>query len=83
MNPSRMIAMQQPTTYLVTLVLLDLSLDRQLSDDFCRAHFLVGLLLQEVKQALNVIKDVRKVAIATLRNTLAKHCFDARYQGKV
>ena len=65
------------------LSLPELNLDQHLSDEFCRNHFLVGLLLQEVKQALNVIKDVRKVAIATLRNVLAKHCFDGRYQGKV
>lgn len=67
----------------VVVALTDLQLDQTLTDDFCRNHFLVGLLLGEVKQALNVIKDVRKVAIATLRNVLAKHCFDGRYQGKV
>ena len=58
-------------------------LDQFLSDEFCQDHYLVGLLLQEVKQGLNVIKEVRKVAIRMLRNLLAKHCFDKRYKGQV
>ena len=61
----------------------DLKHDYTLSEEFRKNHFLVGLLLQEVKQALNEVRDVRKVAVATLRNQLAKHAFDDRYQGKV
>lgn len=53
-----------------------------LSQDFCKHHFLVGLLLQEVKSSLNEIVQVRKVAISTLRDLLAKHELDDRYQNK-
>ena len=61
----------------------ELHLDPFLSDDFCQEHYLVGLLLQEVRMGLNVIKEVRKIAIRMLRNILAKHCFDKRYKGQV
>ena len=37
--------------------------DYTLSDEFMRNHFLVGLLLQEVKSALTEIKDIRKLEI--------------------
>ncbi|KAH0567488.1 dedicator of cytokinesis protein 9 isoform X3 [Cotesia glomerata] len=60
----------------------DLMLEYCLSQDFCKHHFLVGLLLQEVKSSLNEIVQVRKVAIATLRDLLAKHELDDRYQNK-
>lgn len=54
-----------------------------LSEDFCKHHFLVGLLLQEIKISLNEIMQIRKVAITTLRDLLAKHELDDRYQNKV
>ena len=57
--------------------------DYTLSEEFRKNHFLVGLLLQEVKLALNEGRDIRKAAISTLRNQLAKHAFDDRYAGKV
>ncbi|KAG8037848.1 hypothetical protein G9C98_006059 [Cotesia typhae] len=60
----------------------DLILEYSLSQDFCKHHFLVGLLLQEVKSSLNEIVQIRKVAIATLRDLLAKHELDDRYQNK-
>ncbi|XP_057325530.1 dedicator of cytokinesis protein 9 isoform X3 [Microplitis mediator] len=60
----------------------DLMLEYCLSQDFCKYHFLVGLLLQEVKSSLNEVVQIRKVAIATLRDLLAKHELDDRYQNK-
>ncbi|KAK0080760.1 hypothetical protein PV326_008002, partial [Microctonus aethiopoides] len=60
----------------------DLMLEYCLSQEFCKHHFLVGLLLQEVKSSLNEVVQIRKVAIATLRDLLAKHELDDRYQNK-
>ncbi|XP_032887032.1 dedicator of cytokinesis protein 10 isoform X3 [Amblyraja radiata] len=53
-----------------------------LTSEFCRNHFLVGLLLREVAFALQEDQDVRHLAIAVLKNLLAKHSFDDRYSGK-
>lgn len=53
-----------------------------LCEDFCRFHFLVGLLLQEVRTALNQVVHTRRIAIAVLRDLLAKHELDDRYQSK-
>jgi len=61
----------------------DLKHDYILTEDFVKNHFLVGLLLTEVKTALNEIQDIRKFAITTLRNLLAKHSVDDRYSSKV
>ena len=61
----------------------DLKHDYILTEDFVKNHFLVGLLLTEVKSALNEIQDIRKFAITTLRNLLAKHSVDDRYSSKV
>lgn len=52
-------------------------------EDFCRFHFLVGLLLQEVRTALNQVVHTRRVAISVLRDILAKHELDDRFQSKV
>ncbi|XP_063975168.1 dedicator of cytokinesis protein 9 isoform X2 [Diachasmimorpha longicaudata] len=60
----------------------DLLLEYYLSQEFCKHHFLVGLLLQEVKSSLNEIVQIRKIAIATLRDLLAKHELDDRYENK-
>ncbi|KAI0240549.1 Dedicator of cytokinesis protein 9 [Lamellibrachia satsuma] len=60
----------------------DLKHDYTLSTEFRRNHFLVGLLLQEVKMSLNESRDIRVAAINTLRNLLAKHAIDDRYQTK-
>lgn len=54
-----------------------------MSEDFCKHHFLVGLLMQEVRTSLNEIVQIRKVAISTLRDLMAKHELDDRYQNKV
>lgn len=61
----------------------DLKHDYTLSEEFRRNHFLVGLLLHEVKLALGEMRDVRRPAVTTLRNLLAKHAFDDRYASKV
>lgn len=39
--------------------------------------------MQEVRTSLNEIVQIRKVAIATLRDLMAKHELDERYQNKV
>ncbi|KAK9870395.1 hypothetical protein WA026_007964 [Henosepilachna vigintioctopunctata] len=51
-----------------------------LSEDFCKHHFIVGLLLQEVKTSLNEVIHIRKIALATLRDLLAKHEMDDRFE---
>lgn len=53
-----------------------------LSEEFCRQHFLAGALLQEVKSSLNEVCHIRKLALTTLKEQLAKHDLDDRYQGK-
>lgn len=53
-----------------------------LSEDFCKHHFLVALLLQEVKTSLNEMMHIRKMAVITLRDLMAKHELDDRYQSK-
>lgn len=53
-----------------------------LSEEFCRQHFIAGLLLQEVKSSLNEVCHIRRMALRTLKELLAKHDFDDRYQNK-
>ncbi|XP_045139700.1 dedicator of cytokinesis protein 9 [Echinops telfairi] len=60
----------------------DLQLDYSLTDEFCRNHFLVGLLLREVGTALQEFRDVRLLAISVLKNLLIKHSFDDRYASR-
>ena len=43
----------------------------------------VGLAALQVRSALAEVADVRKVALRCLRNLLAKHELDDRYQQKV
>uniref|UniRef100_A0A8D2LW82 Dedicator of cytokinesis 9 n=1 Tax=Varanus komodoensis TaxID=61221 RepID=A0A8D2LW82_VARKO len=61
----------------------DLQLDYSLSDEFCKHHFLVGLLLREVGNALQEFKDIRQIAISVLKNLMIKHSFDDRYVSRV
>lgn len=61
----------------------DLQLDYSLTDDFCRNHFLVGLLLREVGGALQEVRDVRQIAVQVLKGLMIKHTFDDRYAAKV
>lgn len=51
-----------------------------LSEEYCRQHFLSGLLLQEVKSSLNEICHIRKIALSLFKDLLAKHDLDDRYQ---
>ena len=61
----------------------DLKCDYTLSEEYRKTHYLPGLLLQELKQALNETKEVRRCAINVLRDQFAKHAFDDRYANKV
>uniref|UniRef100_A0A8B9GI97 Dedicator of cytokinesis protein 11 n=1 Tax=Amazona collaria TaxID=241587 RepID=A0A8B9GI97_9PSIT len=54
-----------------------------LTDEYCRHHFLVGMLLREASVALQDNYDIRYTAISVLKNLLIKHAFDNRYQHKV
>uniref|UniRef100_A0A669QSS8 Dedicator of cytokinesis 9 n=1 Tax=Phasianus colchicus TaxID=9054 RepID=A0A669QSS8_PHACC len=56
-----------------------LQLDYSLTDEFCKNHFLVGLLLREVGNALQEFREVRQIAISVLKNLMIKHSFDDRY----
>ncbi|XP_027867122.1 dedicator of cytokinesis protein 9-like isoform X3 [Xiphophorus couchianus] len=60
----------------------DLQLDYSLTDDFCRNHFLVGLLLREVGGALQEPRDIRQIAVQVLKGLMIKHTFDDRYAAK-
>ncbi|XP_075426230.1 dedicator of cytokinesis protein 10 isoform X4 [Ascaphus truei] len=53
-----------------------------LTDDFCRKHFLIGILIREIGFALQEDQDIRHVALAALRNLMSKHSMDARYAEK-
>lgn len=53
-----------------------------INDEFCKNHFLTGVLLQEVRAALSEVSQVRGIAISVLRNLLVKHSIDDRYQNK-
>lgn len=61
----------------------DLLLDYSLTDEFCKNHFLVGLLLREVGAALQEFRDIRQIAIQVLKTLMIKHTFDDRYTSKV
>uniref|UniRef100_A0A8C1NLL0 Dedicator of cytokinesis 9 n=1 Tax=Cyprinus carpio TaxID=7962 RepID=A0A8C1NLL0_CYPCA len=61
----------------------DLQLDYSLTDDFCKNHFLVGLLLREVGGAVQEFRDIRQIAVQVLKNLMIKHAFDDRYSSKV
>ncbi|KAJ3585738.1 hypothetical protein NHX12_014457 [Muraenolepis orangiensis] len=60
---------------------LQRNLEFSLTEEYCRNHFLVGLLLREVASALQQQRspEVRQVAVATLKNLLVKHAADDRY----
>uniref|UniRef100_A0A4W5KUV8 Dedicator of cytokinesis 11 n=1 Tax=Hucho hucho TaxID=62062 RepID=A0A4W5KUV8_9TELE len=55
------------------------SLPSALTEDYCKNHFLVGLLLREVAEALQGTPEVRQLAVAVLKNLLIKHAMDDRY----
>ncbi|XP_056870201.1 dedicator of cytokinesis protein 9-like isoform X2 [Takifugu flavidus] len=60
----------------------DLQLDYSLTDDFCKNHFLVGLLLREVSAALQEFREIRQISIHVLKSLMIKHTFDDRYTTK-
>ncbi|KAM9482210.1 dedicator of cytokinesis protein 9 isoform 2-T2 [Clarias gariepinus] len=60
----------------------DLQLDYSLTDDFCRNHFLVGLLLREVGGAMQEFREIQQIAINVLKSLMIKHTFDDRYASK-
>ncbi|XP_056612154.1 dedicator of cytokinesis protein 10 isoform X2 [Triplophysa dalaica] len=53
-----------------------------LTEEFCRKHFLTGLLLRELGLALQDEQDLRHLALACLKNLMAKHSLDCRYAKK-
>ncbi|KAG7240121.1 hypothetical protein INR49_027975 [Caranx melampygus] len=55
------------------------SLEFSLTEEYCRNHFLVGLLLREVAEALQQGPEVRQLAVSVLKNLLIKHAMDDRY----
>nr|XP_008177201.1 dedicator of cytokinesis protein 11 isoform X3 [Chrysemys picta bellii] len=61
---------------------VDVNLEYNLTDEYCRHHFLVGMLLRETAPALQDNYDIRLTAITVLKNLLIKHAFDNRYQHK-
>lgn len=65
------------------LFLSDVNLEYSLTDEYCKHHFLVGMLLREASVALQDNYDIRYTAISVLKNLLIKHAFDNRYQHKV
>uniref|UniRef100_A0A8C3KWW3 Dedicator of cytokinesis 11 n=1 Tax=Chrysolophus pictus TaxID=9089 RepID=A0A8C3KWW3_CHRPC len=60
----------------------NVNLEYSLTDEYCRHHFLVGMLLRETSVALQDNYDIRYTAITVLKNLLIKHAFDNRYQHK-
>uniref|UniRef100_A0A8C6DFD5 Dedicator of cytokinesis 11 n=1 Tax=Moschus moschiferus TaxID=68415 RepID=A0A8C6DFD5_MOSMO len=60
----------------------DSNLEYSLSDEYCKHHFLVGLLLRETSIALQDNYEIRYTAISVIKNLLIKHAFDTRYQHK-
>ncbi|NXX00271.1 DOC11 protein, partial [Larus smithsonianus] len=60
----------------------DVNLEYSLTDEYCRHHFLVGMLLREASVALQDNYDIRYTAVSVLKNLLIKHAFDNRYQHK-
>uniref|UniRef100_A0A7N6F6N8 Dedicator of cytokinesis 9 n=1 Tax=Anabas testudineus TaxID=64144 RepID=A0A7N6F6N8_ANATE len=60
----------------------DFQLDYSLTDDFCKNHFLVGMLLREVSAALQEFREIRQISIHVLKNLMIKHSFDDRYSSK-
>uniref|UniRef100_A0A672MF34 Dedicator of cytokinesis 10 n=1 Tax=Sinocyclocheilus grahami TaxID=75366 RepID=A0A672MF34_SINGR len=51
-----------------------------LTEEFCRKHFLTGLLMRELGLALQDEQDLRHLALGCLKNLMAKHSLDSRYE---
>ncbi|XP_028405691.1 dedicator of cytokinesis protein 9-like isoform X2 [Dendronephthya gigantea] len=56
--------------------------DFELTDSYCKNHFLCGMLLRQVSQALVGGRHIRKMSIRILRDLLIKHELDDRYSEK-
>lgn len=69
--------------FILLFLTSDLQLDYSLTDDFCKNHFLVGLLLREVSVALQEFREIRQISIHVLKSLMIKHTFDERYTTKV
>lgn len=69
--------------FLLPFLPSDLQLDYSLTDEFCKNHFLVGLLLREVSVALQEFREIRQISIHVLKSLMIKHTFDDRYTTKV
>uniref|UniRef100_A0A7N6AAY9 Dedicator of cytokinesis 9 n=1 Tax=Anabas testudineus TaxID=64144 RepID=A0A7N6AAY9_ANATE len=68
--------------FLIIFLPSDFQLDYSLTDDFCKNHFLVGMLLREVSAALQEFREIRQISIHVLKNLMIKHSFDDRYSSK-
>ncbi|KAJ8405362.1 hypothetical protein AAFF_G00318350 [Aldrovandia affinis] len=58
---------------------VDQSLEFSLTEEYCRNHFLVGLLLREVAEGVHSCPEIRQLAVAVLKNLMVKHALDDRY----
>nr|XP_056714924.1 dedicator of cytokinesis protein 11 [Euleptes europaea] len=81
-NHEHYIPLNLPMTFARPKLQRDVNLEYSLSDEYCRHHFLVGLLLRETSVALQDNYDIRYMAISILKSLLIKHTFDNRYQHK-
>lgn len=54
-----------------------------MSEEFCRHHFLTAILLREISNSFSLPYEYRHLAIECLRELIAKHELDDRYQSKV
>ncbi|XP_015271740.1 PREDICTED: dedicator of cytokinesis protein 11 [Gekko japonicus] len=81
-NHEHYIPLNLPMTFARPKLQRDVNLEYSLSDEYCRHHFLVGLLLRETSVALQDNYDIRYMAISILKSLLIKHAFDNRYQHK-
>uniref|UniRef100_A0A7M4EKD4 Dedicator of cytokinesis 11 n=1 Tax=Crocodylus porosus TaxID=8502 RepID=A0A7M4EKD4_CROPO len=72
----------RPPSQTISLFVADVSLEYSLTDEYCRNHFLVGMLLRETAAALQDNYDIRYTAITVLKSLMIKHAFDNRYQHK-
>ncbi|KAL1490945.1 hypothetical protein ABEB36_011614 [Hypothenemus hampei] len=53
-----------------------------LTETFSKHHFIVGLLLEEVRASLNEVPYIRRIALNIFRDLLAKHELDERYSAR-
>ncbi|KAL2078939.1 hypothetical protein ACEWY4_024683 [Coilia grayii] len=58
---------------------VDQTLEWSLTEEYCRNHFLVGLLLRHVADGLRGAAETRQLAVAVFKNLLIKHTLDDRY----